>query len=163
MNDCRVLTHHSAVTAQPRAGWHPGASWKPNLPKWRVVGDGSSKPSLLFWLTAQALPQSLSAPPHQHVLRGTFQCPRSEHLTALPQTHSTGCPHRLVFTSTGASSLHSRRQGTEHHSPPLPPTPTLAFQNVFFLLPCCDRRAVQQHLMQASNNKVRTLTPAAAL
>ena len=118
------------------------------LPRWRVVRDSISKPSLLFWLTAQALPW-VPFCSSSSTCAMTSQCLRSWTPRCAPQTHSSGCPHWLIFTSTGASSPAFLLRAQSIAYLPLPPCPFKMFSSSFL---CCDRWAVQQHL-DGSNAK----------
>lgn len=154
MHDCRVLTHHSAATAQPRAeaGRRPGHWCRSRvLPRWRVLGNGSLRPSLLFWLTAQALPW-VAFCSSSSTCAMTSQWQRSLTPRYTPQTYSSLCPHWLIFMSTGASSpafLHGAQSIAHLLSLPLPPWPFKMFSSSFLR---CDKEAVQQHL-DGSNPK----------
>lgn len=137
MNDCRVLTHHSAVTAQPRAeaGWHPGASVQKPCPA--QVARGGGRQLKAFSSVLAHSPGSSLGPfllllinmcrdlPVSEILNTSLRSPDPFHWLSSPARFHL---HWSILPCIPA-------QGTEHHSPPLPPTPTLAFQNVFFLLP----------------------------
>lgn len=134
MNDCWVLTHHSAATAQPRAeaGWRPGTSVQKLCPAQVARGQGQHLKAFSSVLAHS--PGSSLGPfllllinmchdlPVSEILNTSLHSPDPfQWLSSLAHFHL----HWSVLSCVPA-------QGTEHR---LPPTPTLPLQNVFFLLP----------------------------
>ena len=136
MNDCWVLTHHSAATARPRAeaGWRPGASVQKLCPAQVARGGGRQ---LKAFSSVLAHSPGSSLGPFLLLINMCHDLPVSEILNT-----SLRSPYPFQWLSSPARfHLHWSvlscipAQGTEHRSPHLPPTPTLALQNVFFFLP----------------------------
>ena len=156
MHDCRVLTHHSAATAQPRAeaGWRPGASVQKPCPA-QVVRAGRRQLKAFSSVLAHSPGSSLGG----FLLLLINMCcdlPVAEILNT--SLHS---PDPFVSVLTGCFSppfLHGAQSIAHLLSLPLPPWPFKMFSSSI----CCDREAVQQRL-DGSNPKGTPNTSSRAL
>ena len=141
MNDCRVLTHHSAATAQPRAeaGWRPGASVQKPCPA--QVARGGGRQLKAFSSVLAHSPDSSLGPfllllinmcrdlPVSEILNTSLRSPDPfQWLSSLARFHL----HWSVLPCIPA-------RGTEHRSPPLPPLPPWPFKMFSSSFLCCDR------------------------